>query len=254
MAGEEERESRNYAALKEKLSSQPRSRATLERLERLKAPLAMLEAVAGKFSAGEHGEAEIQAAIYSELLRNRDQKAVLKRVAQLRTTFAKIQQDLCHIAGQLHQFKSWTSHGTFGFGDWAEFCNEVIGLSDKISEALLMAREQVFGLDLDGFLQAVIKGYVVPSPARQARPSSPEEFPEKSNPSEVIKELKERLDLAEFKIGEMIRARKKLEEELEKTRAEMYQKVQEKQAFIDKLTKNFQSAMPASSKSPSKRG
>ncbi|MFZ5862371.1 MAG: ParB/RepB/Spo0J family partition protein [Nitrospirota bacterium] len=53
-----------------------------------------------------------------------------------------------------------------------------------------------------------------------------------------LTELQQRLDRAEGQVGGEIKAKKLLEEELEKVRAEMYRKVQEKQALIDKLTKN----------------
>jgi len=57
-----------------------------------------------------------------------------------------------------------------------------------------------------------------------------------------LNELQDRLDHAEFKVGDEIKAKKTLEEDLRKTRAEMYKKVQEKQALIDKLTKNLEPA------------
>ena len=56
-----------------------------------------------------------------------------------------------------------------------------------------------------------------------------------------LNELQDRADRAEFKVGDELKAKKDLEEELQKTRAEMYRKVQEKQALMDKLTKNMES-------------
>jgi len=53
-------------------------------------------------------------------------------------------------------------------------------------------------------------------------------------------ELRNRLDVAEIKVGHEVRTKKTLEEGLEKTRAEMYRKVQEKQALIDKLAKEME--------------
>lgn len=53
-----------------------------------------------------------------------------------------------------------------------------------------------------------------------------------------LTELQQRLDRTEGQVGGEIKAKKLLEEELDKVRAEMYRKVQEKQALIDKLTKN----------------
>jgi ParB/RepB/Spo0J family partition protein len=58
-----------------------------------------------------------------------------------------------------------------------------------------------------------------------------------------LNELQGRLDRAEGQVGGEIRAKKLLEEELEKIRAEMYRKVQEKQALIDKLTDNIEPAV-----------
>lgn len=52
--------------------------------------------------------------------------------------------------------------------------------------------------------------------------------------------LKDYLDRAEFKAGDLLKERRQMEEELQKTRAESYQKVQEKQALIDKLAKNIE--------------
>lgn len=52
--------------------------------------------------------------------------------------------------------------------------------------------------------------------------------------------LQDCLDRAEFKAGDLLKERQQLEEELQKTCAESYQKVQEKQALIDKLTKNVE--------------
>lgn len=54
------------------------------------------------------------------------------------------------------------------------------------------------------------------------------------------RELQDHLDRAEFKVGDEVRAKAQLEGELQKTRSEMYQKVQEKQALIDKLAKNVE--------------
>lgn len=54
------------------------------------------------------------------------------------------------------------------------------------------------------------------------------------------RELQDHLDRAEFKVGDEVRAKARLEEELQKARTEMYQKIQEKQALIDKLTKNIE--------------
>ena len=230
----------NYQTLKERFSNQPRPRQVLERLERHCADPFLLTVVAEKLASGQYGEAEIQSAVYCELLKNRDRKAILKRVADLRSAFAKIQLDLSQAASEIYQFKSWASYKAVGYDDWTEFSEWVLGLSDRVVDALLTAREQMSSMDLDEFLQVMIKGYVVPA-ISQEKPPMTAEKKEKYKPAlkTGIKELRERLSLAEFKAGDEIRARKALEKELEKTRSEMYQKVQEKQALIDKLTKNI---------------
>lgn len=231
----------NYQTLKERFSNQPRSRQILDRLEQHRADPSLLTAVAEKLAAGQYGEAEIQSAVYCELLKNRDRKAILKRVADLRSAFAKIQLDLSKAASEIYQLKSWASYQAVGYDDWTEFSEWVLGLSDLVANALLTAREQVSGMDLDEFLQVMIKGYVVPAISQEKPPMTAEKI-EKYKPAlkTGIKELRECLDRAESKAGDEIRARRILEKELEKTRSEMYQKVQEKQALIDKLTKNIE--------------
>lgn len=54
-----------------------------------------------------------------------------------------------------------------------------------------------------------------------------------------LNDLQDRLDRAEFKVGDELKEKMLLEEELQKTRAAMYQKVQEKQRLIDKLSKSM---------------
>jgi hypothetical protein len=231
----------SYRTLKERLSNQPRSRQVLEQLEKYRPDSSLLAAVAEKLVSGQYGEAEIQSAIYCELLKNRDRKAILKRVADLRSAFVKIQIDLSHTASEIYQLKSWAAHQVVGYDDWTEFSEWVLGLSDKVAEALLTAREQVSGIGLDEFLQVMIKGYMVPASSHEEHTVTAEKL-ELYKPSleACLKQLKQRLTMAEFKAGDEIRARKVLEKELEKTRAEMYQKVQEKQTFIDKLTRSIE--------------
>ncbi len=229
----------DYRALKERLWNQSRARQVLEKLERNRASSPILTAVAEKLAAGEHGEAEIQSAIYCELLKNRDRRAILKRVADLRTLLAKIHQDLSQAAGEIHQLQSWKSHTVMDYDRWTEFSEEVLGLSNKITDALLTASDQAFARDLDQFLQVMVKGYIVPPIAKEAGPSTLGGGRKKRDPEALLNDLKPRLERAEFRVGEEIRARKQLEKELEKARAETYRKVQEKQAIIDKLTKTL---------------
>ena len=239
MSKDGKQENQSYEALKERLWNQPRARQVLEHLEQHGASYSMLEDVAQKFADGRHGEAEIQAAICCELLRNRDTKAILKRVADLRSAFVEVRQDIFHITSEIHQLKVWDSYKNFGYDQWNEFAREVLGLSDKVVDALLIAREEASGPNLDGFLQAMIKGYALPS-LSQERPLSLQECkPYKREPEIIIRELREHLEVAELRVGEEIRTRKRLEEELEKARTEMYRKIQEKQALIDKLTRSL---------------
>lgn len=147
MSKDGKQENQSYETLKERLWNQPRARQVLEHLEQHGAPHSMLEAVAQKFADGQHGEAEIQAAICCELLRNRDTKAILKRVADLRSAFVKVRQDLYHITSEIHQLKVWDSYKNFGYDQWNEFARDVLGLSDKVVDALLIAREEASGVD-----------------------------------------------------------------------------------------------------------
>ncbi len=240
MAKDGKQEGQSYEVLKERLWNQPRARHFLEHLEQLGAPPSMLDSVAGKFADGQHGEAEIEAATYCELLRNRDTKAILTRVAGLRSTFVEIRQDLSHITSEIHQLKIWESYKNFGYDQWDEFAREVLGLSDKVIDALLIAHEEASGLSLDGFLQVMIKGYALPSLSEERPLQSLQECgPYRREPGTVIQDLRERLEVAELRVGQEIRTRKRLEEVLEKARTEMYRKIQEKQALIDKLTRSL---------------
>lgn len=237
MARDGKQEGHSYEALKERLRNQPRVRQFLERLELHGAPHSMLEAVARMFADGQHGEAEIQVVTYCELLRNRDTKAILKRVTGLRSSFVEIQLNLFRITSEIYQLKVWESYKNFGYDQWSEFAREVLGLSDKVVDALLIAREEASGLNLDGFLQTMIKGYAFPSLSEERPLSLQECGPYRREPEAIILELRECLEVAELRAGEEIRIRKRLEEELEKARTEMYRKIQEKQALIDKLTR-----------------
>lgn len=238
MGSRGEERSRNYRALKERLWNQPRPRQFLERLEQRGASAVILERVAEKFASGEYGDGEIQAAICCELLQHRDRKACLKRVADLNSLLVKIYQDLTLAASWIYQLQSWESHKVMNYEDWGEFLEEILGLSSNTADALLMAMEYPLGLGLEGFLQLMIKGYVAPQVSEEGGSISSADQRKKRDSRGVINHLKMRLEHAEFKIGDEIRVRKQLEQELEKTNAEMYRSIQEKQAIIDKLTKN----------------
>jgi hypothetical protein len=139
----------------------------------------------------------------------------------------------------MHQLKSWKSYKVMDYEKWDEFLEEVFCLSNKTVDALLMADEFSSGLELEGFLQVMIKGYAVPSAPRVIGKMPSNSHGKKRDLENLIKDLKMLLEYSEFKIGNEILARKQLEQELEKTRAEMYLKVQEKQNLLDKLARNL---------------
>lgn len=244
---------RHYEALKQRLWNQPRALKFLEWLKSHGASIAMLEDFARRFAAGQHGEAEIRAAVCCEILRNSNPKAILKRITDLHSVHARVLLDLSHIAAEIGQFKSWDVHQEMGFEDWTEFSEKVLGISDNIADTLLLARKQVSGMNLNHFLQVMIKGYVVPAILPGEQSLAVEELLERErDPEVIIQKLKVRLERAEFKNGELIRAIKALEEELIRTRAEKYREVQKREAMIDKLTRNMdtQGVKPSDSPTP----
>lgn len=232
-----------YEALRRRLWNQPRPLKLLEQMENERASSAMLGDVAGKFLAGQSGEAEIQAAAYSELLRNSDPKAILSRVANFRSLCAKVQFHLSLIAGEIDQFKSWEAHQAVGYEDWMEFSEEVLGLSDKVIDALLLAREQGSDIGLNQFLQVMIKGYVAPLSQESVPITREKTGRHKSDLKSKLQDLKARLEFAEFQNGELVRANQSLEDELIKVQAEKSREIQKRDALIDKLSKGFQSDM-----------
>jgi len=230
-----------YETLKQRLWNHPRALKFLERLESHRASIAMLEDFAGRFATGQHGEAEIRAAVCCEILRNSDPKAILKRITDLHSVSARVLLDLSHIAGEIDQLKSWGVHQEMGFEDWTDFSEEVLGLSDKVADALLLAREQVSDISLNQFLQAMIKGYAAPVVSYKGPPLTVEELLQRtSDPKAIITELKARVEWTEFRLGEEIRARKGADEGAVRARAEKYREVQKRDAVIDKLGKNLQ--------------
>jgi len=249
-----EQTGQHYEALKQRLWNQPRALNFLEWLKSHGASIAMLEDFARRFAAGQHGEAEIRAAVCCEILRNSDPKAILKRVTDLHSIYARVLNDLSHIAAEIDQFKSWRAHQEMGFEDWTEFSEEVLGLSDKVAGALLLAREQVSDISLNQFLQAMIKGYAAPVVSYKGPPLTVEELLQRrSDPKAIIKELRERVEWTEFRLGEEIRARKAAGEEAVRARAEKYREVQKRDAVIDKLTRNMDSQVVKPPDSPTPR-
>lgn len=152
-----------YPVMKERLWNQPRPRQVLERLEQHRAPLPMLETTAQQFVAGRHGDAEIHAAIYYELLRNRDRVTITQRVGALRDLMSRIHHDLAHIASELAQLTCWESHKVLAYTDRSEFLEKELGLSDHVASALAVLREQAAPGGFDTAVQLLIKGYVAPS-------------------------------------------------------------------------------------------
>jgi len=187
MDSREEQSSKNYRALKERLWNQPRSRQVLERLEQDRVPQTLLEAVAGKLAKGQHGEGEILATIYGELIRNRDRSAIIKQVVELRVIFARIHQDLLQVAAGIHQLFEWDSYQILEYQDWSEFAEKELGLSEKVAGLLLRITGQNTENTLDTLVQRLVKGYAeIPGsdhePQSQAHRS--EEHRKKTRPDE----------------------------------------------------------------------
>ena len=91
MAEGNERIAEQYKALKQRLWNQPRPQEILGRFEHHGALPALLEKVAKRFVSGQHGEAEILAAFYYDLLRHQDRTEVISRITDLRVIFVQIQ-------------------------------------------------------------------------------------------------------------------------------------------------------------------
>lgn len=129
MAASDKQLGQHYEALKQRLWNQPRPRQFMERLERHGARPGLLERVASLFVSGKHGEAEILAAIYYDLLRHQDRTDVLRRMACLRVVCFQIQQDLIFLANELARVKGRTA-----------CCHRKLGLSDRIMGTLIAIR------------------------------------------------------------------------------------------------------------------
>jgi len=232
----------HYESIKQQLRNKPQALKFLKQLEMEQAPSSMLEDVANKFVAGQHGDAEIWAAFCTEVLRNFDPKAILKRVADLRSVGTRVLFDLSHIASEIEQLKNWEANQEMGFEDWTEFSEQVLGLSDKVADSLLLAREQVADRSLNLFLQAVIKGYAAPAISQEQQSLMVQKLLQRrSDPKSIIKELNAQKEWMEFRLGEEIRARKAAEEEAVRARAEKYREVQKRDAMNDKLIRSMDS-------------
>ena len=240
MAGNTSADQR-FSSLEESFWNKARPRQILARLEQHQAFPALREDISRKFLAGQHGDAELRAAVCCELLRNADPKALLKRVADLRSRFDTIQHELFSAISEIKQLKSWEAHRDLGYEDWTEFSERVLGLSGQIAEALLLAREEVPRINPNQFFQALIKGCAAPIISQEDLVLTVEELLQrKSDPKLIIKELKAQKEWIEFRLGEQIRATKAAEEEAVRVRAEQYRKVQKKDALIDKLCRNME--------------
>jgi len=240
MAGNTSADQRS-SSLEESFWNKTRPRQILARLEQHQAFPALREDISRKFLAGQHGDAELRAAVCCELLRNADPKALLKRVADLRSRFDTIQHELFSAISEIKQLKSWEAHRDLGYDDWTEFSERVLGLSGQIAEALLLAREEVPRINPNQFFQVMIKSYAAPIISQEDQVLTVEELLQrKSDPKLIIKELKAQKEWMEFRLGEQIRATKAAEEEAVRARAEQYRKVQKKDALIDKLCRNME--------------
>ncbi|NKE72813.1 hypothetical protein [Candidatus Manganitrophus noduliformans] len=165
---------RRYETLKQRLWNQPRALKFLEPLERHGARPALLERVAELFSAGQHGEAEIQAAIYYNLLRHRDRADLLRRVADLRAITSQLRQDLLFLANEFSSIEDM----------------DAFGLSNRMISALTALRETPpAGLEL--FLQRLAGEYRKRTGTHFHRTESTEE----GGKIVTIIELKKKADL-----------------------------------------------------------
>jgi hypothetical protein len=148
MTEDEKQTGPRYEALKQRLWNQPRPRQFLERLEQYCARPALLERVARLFAAGRHGEAEILAAIYSDLSRHRDRADLLRRIGALRIVSSQIEQDLLSVASGLERVRG------------RETCVRKLGLSDRIIRALIAVGKRGCAVGLDPLLRGLVEEYV----------------------------------------------------------------------------------------------
>jgi hypothetical protein len=170
MAKDEKQTGLRYEALRERLWNQPRARQFLERLESEEASPAILDAVAQKFAAGQHGEGEFLATIYGDLLRYRNRTAILEQVRELRDTFSRIHQDLVQAIVWIHQLFEWQSYRILEYEDWSGFAEKELGLSEKVAGLLLQIAGQERENTFDALLQRLAKGYVEITHVQDGKP------------------------------------------------------------------------------------
>lgn len=170
IAEDEKQTGPRYEALKQRLWNQPRPRQFLERLEKHGARPALLERVARLFVAGRHGEAEILATIYYDLLRHRDRADLLRRIATLRVTSIKVAQELSAASDQLHRLKKRRAYLMLGYPDWTDFVKKELGLGEKLAALLLLVGEQTNEISLDALLRKMIHGYPTAASVHRQRP------------------------------------------------------------------------------------
>jgi hypothetical protein len=160
MAESDKPTGRRYSSFKERLWNQPRPRQILERLEQDRAPQILLEAVAGKFAGGEHGEGEILAAVYTDLLRNRNRAIIPRRLEALRATFSKIHQELLEASTSLYDLREWETYRILEYLDWAEFTKKEFRLSESVAGLLMRIVRGEEESCLNTVVQIMLKGYV----------------------------------------------------------------------------------------------
>lgn len=88
---------------------------------------------------------------------------IQRHLSDLKQLFASVQENLSFICGELHKFKNWEVYRVLGYEVFSEFARKELDLSEAVSGALLVAREQTNRLVLGDFFQILIKGYLVPS-------------------------------------------------------------------------------------------
>jgi hypothetical protein len=160
MAEDDKPTGQRHLAYEERLWNQPRPRQILARLEQMRMPRALIEAVAEKYAHGEHGEADFRAAVYTEFMQNRDPAIIPRQLDELRATISKIQQELLWAANRLQHLRDWKTYRVLKYRKWAEFLEKELGLSVKVTELLM----KIVGSDrkssLDTLIDVILKGYV----------------------------------------------------------------------------------------------
>lgn len=147
-------------AHKQRFWNQPRPWHILELLEQNRGPQTLLEAVAVKFAGGQHGEGEILAAVYTDLLRNRNRAIIPRQLEDLWATISNIHQELLQVANRLHNFRECETYRVLEYLDWAEFVEKEFRLSERVAALLMRFVGQERESSFESLIQIILKGYV----------------------------------------------------------------------------------------------